>query len=264
MHAQPANDAQIVQLIIEVAIRVNAKKAVRKAQSKLENQLRKWFSKQHVAFQKGFKKFEHSFKESVTDDNIDTVFDNATDDATISADIQQAIEDGLQIGADWLVDELGMSEYTFDLENPRAVEYTKDYGAELVTKLNEFSKQQLRTILHDGISNGWSYSKIATAFRQKFADFSTRRAKLIAVTELGNAYQEGNLIVGKDLSDAGLNIEKAWLTVGDDRVDPNCSANADDGWIDVNASHSSGKERPLDHPSCRCVERYRRVGSNIQ
>jgi SPP1 gp7 family putative phage head morphogenesis protein len=146
----------------------------------------------------------------------------------------------------------------FNLKNPRAVEYLDNYGVTRVTQIDTTSSDILRKLLTDGIAKGYSYSKLATQIKKQFTDWSTKRAKLVAVTELGNAYQQGNLIVGMDLKAAGLEMQKSWLTRGDDKVDPHCSANADDGWIDVEKTHSSGAMVPLDHPRCRCVELYRR------
>jgi hypothetical protein len=78
------------------------------------------------------------------------------------------------------------------------------------------------------------------------------RAHLIAVTESGQAYVEGNLIVGRDLAAAGLPMEKKWLTVGDNRVSQGCQENEAAGWIPLDELFPSGHDAPLRFPGCRC------------
>jgi hypothetical protein len=202
-------------------------------------------------------KHKSSFKESIPDDIIDELFDNTSPNANMVTAIQSAVESAVSVGANTLIDQLDI-DTVFSLENPRAVDYLDEYAAQLVAGIDEYSKQLLRDLLTNATEQGFSYQKTAKLIEKMFTGWSTNRAKLIATTEVGNAYQEGNLIVGKDLAASGVAIEKSWLTRGDDKVDPHCSANADQGWIDVNTVFSSGVERPLDHPRCRCVMLMRR------
>ncbi len=153
----------------------------------------------------------------------------------------------------------------FNLSNPRAVTYLRQHGAELVTKINQTTKDELRTLIADGEAQGWSYGKMATEIKSKFDGFAGKmpqahiqdRATLVATTEVGNAYSEGNLIVSQGLEEAGIDQEKSWLTVGDSRVSDLCASNQARGWIPVNQAFPSGHMRPLAHPACRCVALYR-------
>lgn len=140
----------------------------------------------------------------------------------------------------------------FDLKNPRAVHYMDQVGANLVRGLNRTSRDRLRTLLSEGIENGWSYSRLASRVRVLFADFSRARALTIARTELGNAYSEVTVIVGDSLRAQGLQVEKRWVAVQTDPGEP-CRVNANQGWIPMNATFSSGDARPLQHPRCKCV-----------
>ena len=78
------------------------------------------------------------------------------------------------------------------------------------------------------------------------------------MTEIGDAYAEGNLIVAQELAAAGIEMEKAWSTVGDDKVSELCAGNEAQGWIPLEDAFQSGHQRPLGHPGCRCDLRTRR------
>ena len=85
---------------------------------------------------------------------------------------------------------------------------------------------------------------------------------LVAVTEVGNAYEAGTAGTIRQLEQTGLAMEKSWLTVGDDRVDDECAGNEAAGWIPATAAFPSGHDRPLAHPACRCTLLFRRAGGS--
>ncbi len=160
-------------------------------------------------------------------------------------------------------------ELSFNLENPRAVAYLDEYGAELVASIDETTRGYIRTIVSQGVEEGWSYNQMAAAITKRYAEFAVgrpqlhidSRAHLIAITEIGNAYEAGNAIVVEDLQDSGLQMEKFWQTVNDARVDPECQADQDAGWIPKGDAFPSGHMRPLAHPGCRCTALYRRASA---
>lgn len=172
--------------------------------------------------------------------------------------IEDGVRSALLIGGVQAVAGMGIS---FDLANPRAVAYLQNYGARRVSRIDEETRAQLQTILDQAASGGWSYSRTAEAITAKFEQFAVgsplkhidSRAHLVAVTEIGDAYTEANLIVAQDLQAAGIQMEKFWSTVGDDKVSQTvCKPNEDQGWIPVNQAFQSGHMRPLGHPGCRC------------
>jgi hypothetical protein len=173
--------------------------------------------------------------------------------------IDKAVAAALRFGALAQIAELELG-IKFDLKNPRAKAYLDNYGAELVKGVDETTKGYLKTLMTQAADEGWSYKRTAEAIIERFEEFAVgkpqehidSRAHLIAVTEIGNGYAEGNLIVARDLKSAGLNVEKAWSTVGDDKVSDGCQQNEADGWIDVDDVFSSGDQRPLRFPGCRC------------
>lgn len=147
---------------------------------------------------------------------------------------------------------------SFKLSNPRAVHYLDKYGAELVKGLNETTKDDLRSLISNAAAEGWSWKRLEEEIGDQFSDYMKRngRAHLIAMTEIGEAFSEGNFIVAWDLQSAGLNMEKKWDPAGDGCVEI-CKLNADvapenDGWIPLDQQFPSGHFRPLGHPGCWC------------
>lgn len=151
-------------------------------------------------------------------------------------------------------------EYGFSIKNPRAVEYLRQVGADLVTNVNGTTRSTIRKLMVDAAENGYSYNRAAKAITDQFVEFAVgkpqlhirSRAHLVAITELGNAYSESNLIVGRDMQSRGFAVEKSWLTTGDERVSDLCRSNGAQGWIDVDDTFASGHPRPLRFPGCRC------------
>ncbi len=175
--------------------------------------------------------------------------------------IVSAVEASIQAATDATVADLKL-DTSFDLKNPRAVKYIKSRGAENVKGINETTKSQLQTLIAKAVEDSKSYTEITKLIRQAFADFSQYRARLIAVTEVGNGYEAGNRMLIDDVIEGGLAMEKSWLTVGDANVDPECADNEAQGWIDVDQLFGSGHDQPLAHPNCRCTCLYRQKGSD--
>lgn len=174
--------------------------------------------------------------------------------------IVSAVEASMQAATDATVADLKL-DTSFDLKNPRAVKYVKSRGAENVKGINETTKDQLKTLIAKAVEDSKSYTEITALIRQAFADFSLYRARLIAVTEVGNGYEAGNRMLIDDVIDGGLEMEKSWLTVGDENVDQECADNEAQGWIPVDQAFGSGHDQPLAHPNCRCTCLYRQRGS---
>ena len=246
---------------------------------RLELALRKAFKEQGKQFIKAFSKFKDRFGEAVTvaspfgnDRSVELqesvpptewryVFHLVSQKtkSLFEKPIDTAAQAALKSGASNLIAASGMN-LSFDLKNPRAVKYLDQYGARLVTDINDTTRDYLQTIITQATNEGWSYDRTAEAITERYKEFAIgkpqkhidSRAHLIAVTEVGNAYAEGNMIVARDLQDAGVDMEKAWSTVGDGKVTAECKANEDQGWIPVDQEFQSGHMRPLRFPGCRC------------
>lgn len=146
------------------------------------------------------------------------------------------------------------------LPNLRAQEYAKKHAAEAVTQINDTTRKEIARIVSDGVKSGASYNDIAKEIKNKFEEFAvpmpqkhvSNRAVLVAVTELANAYCEGNAQVGNYLQDNGIKMMKAWQTLEDDRVSDGCKENERVGWIPINKEFPSGHMHPPRFPGCRC------------
>jgi hypothetical protein len=152
--------------------------------------------------------------------------------------------------------------------DPAAASFLARQSAQLVTRIDAETRRQVRTILTNSATNGWSWGKTARELAARFSAFSARapgpkalrnRAQLIAVTEVGNAFEEGTLKAAQAIQASGIDLEKRWLTVGDGRVSPQDIENGAAGWIRLGELFPSGHERPLSHPGCRCTLLTRRA-----
>jgi hypothetical protein len=179
--------------------------------------------------------------------------------------IQALVEAAIQSGARAAIADL-KADISFNLANPRAVAFLEQYGAERVAMINQTTREAIRQMVARGVDLGLSYDQVAEEISSRFREFAggkpqlhiDSRAHLVAVQEAGEAYEEGNVIVGRDLQAAGIQMEKRWLTVRDERVSELCRTNAAAGWIPLEQSFPSGHDRPLGHVACRCTALYQR------
>lgn len=138
---------------------------------------------------------------------------------------RESLPAALETGAEATLADIGITA-TFDLAHPRAVTYLEEAAAALVTRVNETTRARIGEIVTTGAQAGTSYAKIARAIVDDFAEMAIlkpqrhirNRAELIAITELGQAYEESGSIVARDLTRSGIAIEKYWSTTGDNLV----------------------------------------------
>jgi SPP1 gp7 family putative phage head morphogenesis protein len=227
----------------------------------MQSEMKAFFLKQGQLFLKEFTKFQSEFSEA-SGDIIDKIFgkvDKLTG-ASLAAIIEKGTGKALTQALGDMKSKFG-SEISLTLKNPRAVKFIATNGAAKVTMINDTTREYIQTVLTEGLEQGWSYAKTAKAIKDRFAEFAIgapqehirSRAELVAVTESANAYGQGNLMFAQEMQDAGLTMEKSWLTVGDDRVSEICQENEDAGWISVDDQFPSGDDAEPAHPSCRCT-----------
>lgn len=183
--------------------------------------------------------------------------------------LQAAILDMLILGGGDLIAGLGIAAaeqeelgISWNLANPRAVEYARQHAAAQVTKINDTTRSYLNSMISQAAAEGHSYNRLSDAIAARFTEFATGgdnpRSKRVAVFELGDAYEEGNRVAAKELQAAGLDMEKKALTAGDDRVRPSHRSNQTAGWIGIDDPFPSGDMRFPSDPGCRCATLYRR------
>lgn len=152
-----------------------------------------------------------------------------------------------------------------DLE-PGIVALMRQRAAQRITGIDATTRDLVAALVDEAVRENWAYTKLAAGLRRLFADFGKAvpqrhlrdRAELIAVTEVGQAYTDGQMDLGRRREAAGVALEKSWLTVGDDRVSEGCIENQRQGWILFAQAFSSGHTSPLRFPGCRCALQTRK------
>lgn len=144
----------------------------------------------------------------------------------------------------------------FGQVNERAVDYASARAAELVTGIDETTRDELRSIISSGLEENIGLAGITERIKDAYS-FSEERARLIAQTEVAMANQHGALEGMMLASKAGVKIKKLWLP--DAFACDECLTNGDDGPIDLDATFATGDVAPPAHPNCRCS-----LGSEIE
>ena len=137
-----------------------------------------------------------------------------------------------------------------------ALEHYNRHAGRLITNIDETTRHQINNIVRNALSEGTSYTEVERQLIRKFpglGEFKPQRhvqnrARLIALTETGQAYEGGKQQLSNRAERAGVRFNKHWLSVGDDRVSPGCRRNDDKGWIPNDTAFPSGHQRPLRHP----------------
>ena len=182
--------------------------------------------------------------------------------------IEAAMASAMLLGGTTIIAELRLP-LTFSLSNPRATAWLRLHGGELIKQITDSTKATIHDILVQGSEEGWSYDTTAKAIIDQFEEFAVgrpqehirSRAHLIATTESAKAYGEGELQVTMEMQGRGIDMEKKWLNVGDEKMCADCIANQEEGWIPVTQPFQSGDMTYPAHPACRCALLQRRVGA---
>lgn len=244
-------------------------KALKPLEKQLEKRMQKIFLRQGRIVVRELERYREFFpiEESIGSDDLDRIVLVMSGETfqLMKAGITTVAGKAILSAAGHRIADLGV-DLAFDLNNPRAVEYLELHAAERVTKINETTRARIATIVTKGTEEGWSYNQMAKEIKGRFKEFAVgkpqqhidSRAHLVAVTETANAYEEGNRIVAQKMQQMGLQMEKSWLTVGDDRVSEGCQTNQNAGWIGLDQDFPSGHQRSPRFPGCRCDILYRR------
>jgi len=157
-------------------------------------------------------------------------------------------------------------EFNWDLRNDPAVRYLQKL-TELHLSQNKGSiwkttTDEILKILRNWINEWLSYTQIAKQI--KTTDplvFSKTRAELIAVTEVGRAYEFWKFESVLDLQNKWNIVLKKWQTVEDDRVRQSHRQNQRDGYIPLNVPFSwtgdlYAPAKNKDSFRCRCATIY--------
>ena len=164
----------------------------------------------------------------------------AEEQKTFAGAISAAIDSGGEAAADML------STGAPDTESFIA-EYLKDGGfARLTGDLDKTTVDELASAVADAYESGADFDGVVQAVKDSFAQASAYRAKMIAQTELNDAWNQSLVHFGKE---AGA-TKKSWIT--DLMPCIVCIANLEDGEIDMDEDFESGDDAPPAHPNCLC------------
>ncbi len=126
-------------------------------------------------------------------------------------------------------------------------EYLKDSGfSQLTGEIDKTTVDRLATAIANAYESGATFDQTTAAVRREFADMTATRAKMIAQTELNDAYNQSILHFGRE---AGATM-KSWET--DLAPCPICIENALAGEIPIEDDFPSGDDAAPGHPNCLC------------
>lgn len=140
----------------------------------------------------------------------------------------------------------------------RASLYANERGARLLRldgdmNMAEATRARVNAIVGEALARGDGLQAIQKQLREDFA-FSRERAAMVARTESATALGQG----AKEVAFSQGRDEKRWVTQGfGSDVDQVCLDNEAQGWIPIEDVFSGGVDTIPQHPSCRCVVRYR-------
>lgn len=168
------------------------------------------------------------------------------------------ILEALVMGGGHLVDDIGIPlTIAFNLDNPLAVGYAAANAARQVTRINDTTREGINRIITAALENGTPWTKVQKELREAY-EFSRKRARNIAVYEMGDAYEAGKRTAAEEMRAQGLVMEKSWISAGDSKVRPEHKANQAAGWIGMDeAFPGDGAQRSPTDPGCRCATVYR-------
>jgi hypothetical protein len=198
---------------------------------------------------------------------FDRIWDTISDEtiAELQRVVFNAEVDGVAAGADQLkkllpFDPSKKAGTTFNLANPRAVQFFKSTGGSVdyIKGINRTTGDSLKRVIGTALDEGWSYSQTAREIQKLYdGPISRDRAQRIAVYETGKSYEKGNELFARSLEDDGVTMEEHWETSKDERVRPEHTANEAEGWVPMGHVFSSGHTEPPTDPGCRCYMAYR-------
>ena len=257
---------EAIDRLIEANAALRKRRSLAKPERKLALAMARAFRAEERAFLSRLKEYSGRFPSEVREAEAvpwELLFDEAAADtmnrfeAALNGPTEQALQAGMDAGAmDLAVD--ATIKTSFTLKHPDAVQFIKEHGADRIKRIRQTTRDGLRSILAQAADEGWSYDRTAEAIRKRYKHMSVERGRNIAVFELGDAYEHGNMLVGKSLQNAGLEMQKSWLTVGDSRVRPEHSANQAQSWIPFDDAFANDGDRPPSDPRCRCTLLMRR------
>jgi HK97 family phage portal protein len=224
-------------------------KAATKNEQAFISNLKRYFQSQQDRI---VNKLEKSVK--ATTDDPDELLDWAKEDATLLTLLTSLWLASLKEGATAAIDTFGFS-VSFDVLNPKFLDWISAYGAGQVKDINTTTKEKLQKTLSEGIESGEGIPALKNRVLSVMGEAKTSRAEKIARTETHNSVGKGTQ---ETYSEAGVK-KKEWLTSMDGRErESHAAINGE--VVEIDESFSNGLSFPGD-PSgsaeevvnCRCT-----------
>lgn len=254
--------AHATQVLMEAVSDAERERAIKK----LEAQMAATFRAQGRAVLRAFTQFKRHFVESSLDTSIESILETA-----LKVTVPQMVKDftGAAVaGYEWGYGDLARSmelQDAFSLAHPEAVQWAEARSAARVAGVNATTKKSIRDLIVHGLENGESYGSVQRSIKRQFEEFAVRsplahiqsRAELVAVTEMGEAYEAGAARLSGELTDAGIDQEKKRAGPNDGHTSEACKSDLAAGWIPKAQAFPSGIMSGLEHPGCRHTTLYR-------
>jgi hypothetical protein len=148
----------------------------------------------------------------------------------------------------------GMAKYgiTGTLESIAAEKWMAAHGAELVTGINDFTRQRMAAVLAEGLAAGDTAEGLAQRLMTYFDNLSIERARKIALTEASKAWSYAESQSAELMEEAGYIMVKEWLLGPMHPRFDICDHNNQAGAIPIHLTFPSGNMWTPAHPSCGC------------
>lgn len=201
---------------------------------------------QNLSKAKGFKK-DAIDDEEATDDMVRILFENYDDwVGIVQNSTPQGLKDIYETSGKEAIASVD-AEGSFDLENPRAVDWLNNHAAEMVTSVVGTTKDKISTLVTNAMDEGLSVTRLPDLIQTIVPDFADWESERIARTETINAFSQGTL---EGYKQSDVVDKKYWIP--DEAACPICEGNAEDGEIGLDEEFSSGVDAPVAHPNCEC------------
>ncbi len=187
---------------------------------------------------------------SSVDDILDAILDAdwATIEGTLSDAMREAFTDA---GYQEIATAGNTDRSMFELVDEGARKYSKEHSADLITGLQNTTRDHVRGTIEDAISEGWSKPELAEELNNSYS-FGDNRSQVIAHNELAMAHSLGRVDVAKE---AGAE-KKIWMLSDDHDPDEDCwcSDAADAGEVDMDDTFVDDPDYdfPPGHVNCLC------------
>jgi len=173
-----------------------------------------------------------------------------------------AMAEQITTAARMAAEEIGLS---FNIDNHRLLKFIDNYTYKFAAKISETSAEGVRQVIRNGFESGIDFDEIITNLADKFGDWSSTRAEMVARTEVIRASNYGAKEAWRqagveevqwlasddacgyciDLDGKVVGINENFFNVGDEFLPEGADAPLKINYEDIGA--------PPLHPQCRCT-----------